>query len=345
MNLMHSLITVIIALTSFVACASTNCPEAYENNVINYDRLNSCLEGEGVLLEVHGIVPVSSMFVVTYRNPKNFFQSVHLSLLGSSAETREMIKSLRRHDVVLVKGYINDEIPAPQRHLVSSSITLIERSPESTPSQEYDYEALPDVVLNMTELTGKVHAVYAEGQVLVIEYKDMVIPVFVKAPWIKQTKSLFRGDIVAIKYVVQRGPRRPVHLNLDPARSDSFRVLRSVVKGHGEPVKLSGKLLMFPKSPMVKFPVFAIDVDMGNGVLLPHTVLSFTDPELFKLARELFQAAWDKHPTTVRNYRNKFVNDAITVTVSGTYNMIDPGQANPQIVISSLSEIEIVDTK
>lgn len=343
MYLKQSFLSLVIALTSLVATAAPKCPEAYENNVISYDRLNTCLGNEGVLLEVHGIVPVSSMFVVTFRNANNFFQSVHLSLLGADQQTRNMIRTLRRHDVVLVKGSINSEIPAPQRHLVANSISLKERSPESTPAQNYNYEALPDVVLNMTELTGKVHAVYAEGQVLVIEYKDMVIPVFVKEQWLEQTKSLFRGDIIAIKYIVQRGPRRPVHLNLDPSKTDSFRVLRSVITGHGEPVKMSGKLIMFPQSPMVRFPVFAIDVDMGNGVFLPHTVLSFTDPELFKAARELFQAAWDQNPSTIRNYRNKFVNDAITVTVSGTYNMIDPGQANPQIVIDSLSDIEFND--
>jgi len=97
---------------------------------------------------------------------------------------------------------------------------------------------------------------------------------------------------------------------------------------------------MFPKSPMVMFPVFAIDVDMGDGVLLPHTVLSFTDPELFKEARKKFQQEWDRHPETVRQYRNKFINDGIEVSVSGTYNMIDPLQANPQIVIKALDDIK-----
>jgi hypothetical protein len=341
MNLKHAFLTLVLALGSLTSLADTSCSEAYENNVISYERLNSCLGQDGVLLEVHGIVPVSSMFVVTFRNPNNFFQSVHLSLLGTTQETRNMIRTLRRHDVVLIQGMIDNEIPAPQRHLKASSISLVERSPESTPGQDYRYEAVPESVLNMSELIGKVHAVYAEGQVLVVEYKDMVIPVFVKEQWLEQTKSLFRGDIVAIKYVVQRGPRRPVHLNLDPDKDDSFRVLRSVVTGHGLPVTLTGKLLMFPKSPMVKFPVFAIDVDMGNGILLAHTVLSFTNPELFKAVRELFQAEWDRNPSTVRNYRNKFRNEAITFTVSGTYNMIDPGQANPQIVIDSLSDIKL----
>lgn len=341
MKVSQALLILVLVISSSFSYADTRCAQASAGNTISYDELDNCLLDEGVLLEVHGIVPMSSMFVVTYRNPNNFFQSVHLSLIGTDSNTRSMISSLRRHDVILVQGNINTEIPLPQRHIMASSISLIERSPESMPADEYTYEALPDSILKMTELTAKVHAVYGDGRVLVLEYKDYVVPVYVKEQWLEQTKNLFRGDIVSIKYTVQQGPRRPVHLNLDPARTDAFTVLNSVVVGHGTPTKRMGKLLQFPKSPMVKFPVFAIDVDMGDGVFLPHTVLSFTDPELFKQAREMLQAAWDRHPTAVRSYRNKFINDSLTVTVSGTYNMIDPLQANPQIIINSLADIVI----
>jgi hypothetical protein len=77
--------------------------------------------------------------------------------------------------------------------------------------------------------------------------------------------------------------------------------------------------------------------------MLDHTILSFTDMELFTKIREMFQAAWDKYPLMVRNYRNKEINDALTVTVSGTYNMIDPGQANPQVIMERLEDITIVE--
>jgi hypothetical protein len=337
-----SLLIVSLLMSSYLWASETRCSQAYANNTMSYPEFDRCLNANGVMLEVHGIVPMSSMFVVTFRNPQNFFQSVHLSLIGLSQQTRTFIQSLRRHDVVLVKGYINDLIESPQVHIMAEAIELLERNPDSPSSGEYTYEALPQEILQGTSLVGKVHAIYAEGKVLVVEYKDFVIPVFVEAQYTQATKDLFRGDIITLEYVVQQGPRRPVHLNFNPARgAGALRVTRSVVAAHGTPVKMTGKLLMFPKSPMVKFPVFAIDVDMGNGVYLPHTIISFTDPELFRQARELLQAAWDRHPGSVRNFRNKFINDALNVTVQGTYNMIDAGQANPQIIIDSLDAIEV----
>lgn len=334
-------ILIAVLIPTFYAQAdSTRCPEASRDNTISYEVLETCLLADGVELEVHGVVPMSSMFVVTYRNPNNFFQSVHLSLLGSSPEMRTFIKTLKRHDVILVKGGYQN-IPSPQKHIRASEISLVSRSSEAPHSDEYTYEALPAEILGMKRLIGKVHAVYGDGRILVVEYKDLVVPVYVEAQWSAEANALSRGDKIEINYVIQEGPSRPVHVNFDPAHPDALKVLHAVTADHGKPKTMTGKMLMFPKSPMVMFPVFAIDVDMGDGVLLPHTVLSFTDVELFKKARAKFQEAWDRHPETVRNYRNKFINDALTVTVSGTYNMIDPLQANPQLVITSVDDIKI----
>ncbi len=333
----------ILILPSFSAQAdATRCPEASRNNTISYELLETCLLNEGVELEVHGVVPMSSMFVVTYRNPTNFFQSVHLSLLGSTPELRTFIKTLKRHDVILVKGGYQN-IPSPQKHIRAAEISLISRSSEAPHSEEYTYEALPAQILGMKSLIGKVHAVYGDGRILVVEYKDLVVPVYVEAQWMAEANALSRGDKIEIHYVIQDGPSRPVHVNFDPAHADALKVLHAVTLDHGKPKTMTGKMVMFPKSPMVMFPVFAIDVDMGDGVFIPHTVLSFTDVELFKQARAKFQEAWDRHPETVRNYRNKFINDALTVTVTGTYNMIDPLQANPQLVITSLDDIQIAN--
>lgn len=319
------------------------CTLAARGSVIDYPSLETCLKNQGVLLEVHGAVPMSSMFVVTFRNPTNFFSSIHLSLIGGNAQMRSMIKTLKRHDLILVKG-LYENIESPQKHIRANNITIISRSGGSTPSEEYSYEALPADVLARTELIGKVHAIYGDGRILVVEYKDLVVPVFVQEPWLAQTRTLFRGDKVQLKYVIQEEPVRPVHLNLDPAAgTEALKVLRSVVQGHGEPVTYSGKLIRFPQSPQIIFPIFAVNVDIGDGVMLDHTILSFTDMELFEKARQMFQAAWDKYPLMVRNYRNKEINEALTVTVSGTYNMIDPGQANPQVVLERLDDIRITE--
>jgi hypothetical protein len=339
--MLQAFIASLVIFTTLITAEArtTQCSEASRETGIDYDILETCLMKDGVEMEVHGAVPMSSMFVVTYRNPNNFFQSVHLSLLGATQSQREFIKTLKRHDVVLVKGEYAD-IPVPQRHVQATTVQLLSRSSEAPHSEEYTYEALPDQILAMKKLTGKVHAVFGDGRVMVIEYKDLVVPVYVGAKWASDVAKLSRGDKIEINYVVQAGPRRPVHVNLDPAAPFAFRVLHSVTAQHGKETTMKGKLIMFPKSPMVMFPVFAIDVDMGDGVMLPHTVLSFTDAELFKLARQKFQAEWDRHPETVRQYRNKFINDGIEVTVSGTYNMIDPLQANPQLVIKTLNDIQ-----
>ncbi len=316
------------------------CAIAARGVTIDYNSLEVCLSNQGVLMEVHGAVPMSSMFVVSFRNPTNFFQSVHLSLLGANAQTREFVKTLRRHDVILVKGRF-ENVETPQRHIRAQSMQLISRSAGSTPSEEYSYQAIPAVFQTMDKFIGKVHAIYAEGRVLVVEYKDLVVPVMVDRQFLHLTKDLFRGDKIEIQYVIQEEPIRPIHLNLNPKIKEPLKVLNSVVENHGRYEIMTGKLVMFPKSPMVMFDVYAIDVDMGDGVMLPHTVLSFTDPDLFAALRKEFERVWNKHPLMVRNYRNKFVNEAITVTVEGFYNMIDPLQANPQLIIEKIQDVTI----
>ncbi len=350
---MKRLITLMIGLVISATAYSQNtektipteyCPSAIASDG-NFDlgALDVCFKNEGVLLEVHGIVPMSSMFVVTFRNPQNFFRSVHLSLLGANSETRRMIKTLKRHDVIKVKGMFDVHIQSPQKHVRAESITLVSSSPGAQHSDEYTYESLPTDVLEMNSLIGKVHAVHGDGRILVIEYKDSVVPVFVKDEWLHLTRSLYRGDKIQIHYVVQDEPQRPIHLNLDPAVENPLVVMRSTVVEHGLPKTYSGKLIMFPESPMVRFPVFAIDVDLGDGVTLSHTVLSFTNVELFTQIRKLFQDAWDRHPLASRSFRNKYINDAITVTVTGTYNMVDPTQANPQLVVERIEDIVITE--
>ena len=331
-----------LALMSLSALAQMDpqkCAEASTPTGINLDILETCLGGEGVLMEVHGAVPMGSLFVVTYRNPKNFFQSVNLSLIGGTRATRELIGTLKRHDFVLVKGNYAD-IRAPQKHILALKLDLVSRSAEAPASFEHDYQAVPADLLAMNHFIGKVHAVYGDGSILVVEYKDLVVPVYVQPEYVALTENLSRGDKVELSYVIQERPNQPVHLNLDPAHAAPFKVLHQVTSDHGKQVTLTGKLIRFPASPQIIFPVFAINVDMGDGIFLDHTILSFTDPDLFRAARELFQASWDRHPQGVRNFRNKFINDEITVTVSGTYNMIDPLQANPQVVIDKISDIQ-----
>lgn len=336
----------IIFLALFLSSCSTlspvdfKCSKASKKTEIDFTILEKCLLTDGVELEVHGAAPMSRLFVVTYRNPKNFFQAVHLSLLSKNPEVKALIPTLKRHDRIFIKGGFAP-ITSPQKHILAGEIKILSRSAQAPHSNEYTYQTLPGSILEKNHLIGKVHAVFGDGKILVVEEGDLVIPVFVEEPWVEAVNPLARGDKIEINYIVQNRPKNPVHLNFDPSAPFAFKVLHSAMQDHGRPITITGKLIRFPASPMVKFPVFAVNVDMGDGVLLPHTVLSFTDPELFAQARKLFQSIWDKHPQGVSQYRNKFINDDITVTVSGTYNMIHPLQANPQVVISNINEIKI----
>ena len=68
-------------------------------------------------------------------------------------------------------------------------------------------------LLNQTEFIGKVHAVGEGGQILVVEYKDTLFPIFVKAT--EYTQGLFRGDIIRLSYKIQTRPQQPTHLQLN----------------------------------------------------------------------------------------------------------------------------------
>jgi hypothetical protein len=333
----------ILSLSLRAETQATLCLEATANAKIDTQALNKCLEAEGLSLEVHGIVGQNGLFVVTFRNPENFFDFLHLSLIPNTRETRQIITTLKRHDVITVKGFIDFTLESPQPHIKASSIMRTFSNPESETMGDYTYQTqIPTELNNLKTLFAKVHAVFDEGKILVIEYKDAVLPVFVDEKFLNFTKNLYRGDLIEIDFTIQRQPRRPVHLNLREDSEKPVRLQRSVVKGHGEQITLTGKLLRFPKSPMVQFPVFAIDVEIASGITLPHTVLSFTNPTLFRAFREKCQKIWEQFPQSIRNVRNKLINDSISLKVKGTYNMIDPGQANPQIVIESLEDVEFL---
>jgi hypothetical protein len=204
---------------------------------------------------------------------------------------------------------------------------------------DYDYKAsVPKDLLNKTELVGKVHAVIPGGRGLVVEYKDVVVPVFTENA--DMTKGLFRNDKIKISYVVQRSPRRPAHLNIDLTKEEPLKVLKRIEEGHGETVTLTGALVMFPKSPQIRFNVYALRLDDGE-TNWNYTIVNFDDFDLFKALREKLEAAWNEKSELAVYDRNKFLNSQIKITVTGTKNVVDEGQANPQVLVNSLEDLKI----
>lgn len=184
------------------------------------------------------------------------------------------------------------------------------------------------------------HAVDAGGAILVVEYEDIVLPVFVNRP--ELTKNLARNDVVRLAYEIRTLPDRPVHLQLKDVEQP-IEVVDSIMALHGQPASVEGELVLFPKSPQVKFNVFAVLQPLPGNLRRQFTLANFESDDAFKAIRDKLQAAWDSEPEgTAVSGRNKLISTKLRVRATGTFNEIDPGQANAQILLDGPDSVEIL---
>lgn len=320
-------------LFSFLSVAHSEIP---------ISEIEQKLKTEGLEVWVHGAVPNQSLYVVTYRRSDNFFVFADLSIYPASADARNILLSSKRHDRVRVWGRLVTPEGTTQPHIAADKITVLEKFRGLDPYPPYDRKTeIPKDLNGKTEFIGKVHALLHGGEILVVEFGDAVLPVFIEEKFRGLTTTLHRGDKIKIQFVIQRGPRKPTHLNLNPALEKPLSVLFSSVSEHERILTKSGSLVMFPQSPQIQFNVFALQQDIGDGVVLEYTLVNFESPEFFRQLREKLQAAWDAHSSTLKTGRNKLYNPKIRIEATGPINVIDPNQANPQVLIKSLDQIRI----
>ncbi len=321
-----------------VSTSTPKCESVDPAVKVDMTCLEKQLKGAGLEGWVHASVDDSFLFVFTWRRPGNFFVNVQLPMMSKDPEVFASILKLRRHDRIRINGeFFKNE--APLKHINVSSLTVVK--PYDGPQESFKYDpALEEDILQGSTLTGKVHIVANGGAVLVVEVGDRVIPVFNDKPSL--VANLFRNDKIKIHYKVRLLPQRPSHLQLDTSMAHPVEVIEEIVEGHDKPLTLSGPLVMFPKSPQIKFDVFAIRTEDGDGVNRNFTVVNFDDIDLFLELRERFQKVWDENQDTAQYDRNKYINRNIMVTVSGTKNVVSPDQANPQIVPAKMQDIQIV---
>ena len=339
---MKLLISALIFLSASAAFSADrfSCDNGFKDNQVDTAELTRCLT-EGLRLEIHGVVPEQRLAVATFRSSKNFFVFEHLSLLGATPLLREEIMKLNRHDVIIVKGEIVDH-KSPQKHIRAFEFTVENKSKSSEDLDGYPYEAkIPEELLTSDKFTGLVHAIHGNGSILVIEYKDAVIPVFVEPQFISLTQNLYRNDVVEMHYQIQTKPGRPVHLNLiTPASgAPALRVTDAIVAQHGQTAKITGELVMFPQSAQVMFNVFALRQELPSGVRRYYTLVNFENPELFKAIRAKLQKIWDASEASKLKDRNKWRNPKVIIEAEGLLNVQDPNQANPQILLESIESI------
>jgi hypothetical protein len=294
----------------------------------------------GVTGWIHGSVAERHVYVFTYRNPLDFFDYLEMSLVPTGGEVEKQLEKLNRNDQVLLKGSLLD-IPAPQPHVLVSSVQMVTPYVSGYPADPYGHQAkIPDDLLGKTSATFLVHAVAGNGQILVVEYEDAVVPVFVKNGSL--TQNLFRGDVVQLAFKLQSYPNQPVHLDVNEAAAQPLQVLDSLHAKNGKPVSLQGNLIMFPKSPEIIFNVFAVQEPLPAGLSRQYTLVNMDDPNVFNQIRTKLQKAWDSAPTRYVNGRNKLISTKIQVKATGIINDIDPSQANPQILLKSADDIQII---
>ena len=327
----------LVALPTVFSANKNFCsynPKAYQG--LELAKLSQELETTGLIGRIHGAAPESQMFVLSVREPNNFFSSREFSLLANNSATLNQFKTLNRHDGVCIQGNI---IPnrSPQQHIAVDSIQVVEKWSQSKGFAPYKRKTdFPEELRKQTSLIGKVHAIGAEGKILVVEYQDGVIPIYVTST--KYSQNLYRGDIIELSYQIQIRPQQPIHLKLDTTQPEPIKVLDAIASWHNQENTLTGKLVKFPKSPQLKFDIYAMEVDT-QGIKRYFTLVNFESNSEFQKIRHKLAKIWDDNASTAVSGRNMLINPEVTIQAQGITNIISPKQANPQILLNSAEKV------
>ncbi len=304
--------------------------QAYQN--LEISKLSQELNNTGLIGRIHGSAGQSQMFVMSVREPNNFFSHREFSLIPKDATTADTLSKSNRHDLVCIRGEIIAN-PSPQKHIALNSVKIIQPWQQPEGFEPYKrQENLPQELEEQTSFVGKVHAIGEDGKVLVVEYRDGVMPVFVTET--EYTQGLYRGDIVKLAYQIQYNPQRPVHLQLDTTVAKPLEVLDAIAAWNGQPQTLTGNLVKFPQSPQLKFDVYAMEVDT-LGIKRYFTLINFEDTNEFEKIRLKLESIWNENADTAISGRNMLINPAVTIEAQGIANIISTEQANPQILLDS----------
>jgi hypothetical protein len=288
---------------------------------------------------IHGAVHDRGLYVFTYRKPGDFFTFAEFPLAPATPEVATKLQQIKRHDELLIKGAFIQNT-APIRHIRLEDFTVVARwqSDEVVPPRTPE-TAFPEELVGMTEAIGKVHAVDPDGRILVIEYGDAVVPVYVRVPAL--TAGLYRNDKIRLAFEFAMVPPRPTHLWLDTAHARPLEVVERLLDRHGLPFEAEGSLIRFPKSPQISVDVYAVQVVDADGVSREYTLLNNSNTAIFNAILDKLGTAWKSRPGQGKDGRNKLVNPLIRVHARGIFNLIDPNQANAQILLDSPDDLTV----
>jgi hypothetical protein len=314
---------------------SINSPVIEPNDIVG---LGALLKDGKLKGYIHGAVHESGLYVFTYRKPNDFFSFAEFPLTPATDAVALQLSQIKRHDAVAIQGSFIDN-GAPINHIRLQNLSLIAsyQSDENPPPRAHD-TVIPDALAGQTEAIGKVHAIGSDGAMLVIEYGDAVVPVFVRVPAL--TAGLYRNDKIRLAFEFAITPPMPTHLWLDTSAAKPIEVLQRLVDLSGKPFVADGSLVRFPKSEQIIVDVYAVQVIDSDGVGREYTLVN-NDPAVFTAIAAKLAAAWRSRPGQGVDGRNKLVNPLIQVHASGTFSVIDPNQANAQIILDSPDDVTV----
>ena len=294
------------------------------------------LSHEGVVGHVHGTMIDEGMVVFTVRDESDFSNFQIFTLIFPQVD--DTVRGLKRHDKLRIFGVLLKN-PSQQRHIMVSKFEMIQPSPIV-----YDYQhqtTLPESVVGKERITALVHAIDSDKRILVVEYRDAIVPVFVTDDDVipETFDKLHRNDIIEIPFIIRKHPRRPPHLELNGA----IKIVDAIIDRHGKTVTYEGYLTMFPDHTQTKLNVFSLVKDEGiAGIERLYTVTNFRDPGKFFRITQLLQKIWDEKIATVSVARNRYNNREIRLRITGKIAVARKNQVNPMLLLKSRQAIEIL---
>lgn len=336
-------------LTNSQTCG-TQAPAALPEDETARDEialadLSEKLATTGIDGWIHAAAEPFGEYVLTYRKPGDFFSHLEMAIIPASEDAKAQFAGLVRGDKVHVVGQLVNKI-SPLGHVLVSSLTMVKKYEPVTPHVPYQYSVdLAGIKAELqkdTALYAVVHAQTATGGVLVLDYKDMVLPVYVPEKYREQAKALFRGDIVGIAYKIRETPHEPLHVEIDESTDNSLIVYDHMVWCHDKKDQsLTGELVLFEKSPQITMNVWALRHTDANGMQRNWTLVNFEDQEQWLAMNDKLAAAWDANKATLARGRNQLLNPKLKITAHGTMNVVSQSQANPQLMVAGPDAVSI----
>lgn len=300
------------------------------------DEAERYVELEG---EVHAAVPAASLYVFTVRDPHDFFTSTQYVLYAVDPDVAQHLEKLRRHDRVALAGHQQPN-PTGQAHIRVARLERLKRWDPGEAYPTYEHQTrLPHDLPEAGVLIGKVHAVAGEGRIVVLEYRDAVLPLV--SDRLDLTRDLSRNDKVRVHFSLRRAPSRPTHLAFG-RHEPPLEVLEAIADAHQTVKSVFAPLVKFPSSPQITIDVYGALVEDDDGVSRIFTLVNFEDPAAFDAIRLKLAAGWRQGASSITRGRNYLVNRRLRVRATGRVNQVSRNQANPQLLLAGPSSLHLV---